>query len=117
MRLAIFTLCMAAAAEEPVLNGKWHIERSAAGRESTQDCTFTQNGQKLSGSCTSRQGDVKLQGKVTGKSVTWTFQSDSEGGAVTVVYAGQMETPTKITGKVVAVEFGVEGQFTATATK
>jgi hypothetical protein len=51
---------------------------------------------------------------VDDKNVTWTEKSESEGGPVTVVYKGTIESATKMTGKVTAVEFSIEGEFKAT---
>jgi hypothetical protein len=45
-------------------------------------------------------------------------KSDSPGGPVTVVYTGTVDSgATKITGKVAAIEFSIEGEFTATRSK
>jgi hypothetical protein len=119
--LTAFLLAVAAvlapAADDASLSGKWQIHRSAAGNESQQDCTFTQKDSDLIGSCNSDRGTVEINGKVDGKSVTWTYKSDSAGGPVTVVYKGTVESATKITGTVTAVEFSVEGVFTAARSK
>ena len=60
---------------------------------------------------------VQISGKVDGKNVTWTYKGDSQGGPVTVVYTGTVESGSRITGKVLAVEFSIEGEFTATRAK
>jgi hypothetical protein len=106
-----------AAAREASLSGKWQIQRSAAGNESQQECTFAQKDSDLTGSCSSDRGTVEISGKVDGKSVTWTYKSESPGGPVTVVYEGTLDSADKITGKVTAVEFSIEGEFTATRVK
>ncbi len=85
--------------------------------ESQQDCTFTQKDSDLTGSCRSDRGTVEIKGKVDGKSVTWSYTSDSPGGQVTVVYKGTIDSADKISGKVIAVEFSIEGDFTATRVK
>ena len=123
MRLVLLSLLLASAAvlapaaDDASLSGKWQIQRSAAGRESQLDCTFTQKNSDLTGSCSSDRGKVEISGKVDGKSVTWTHKSESEGGPVTVVYQGTVESATKITGKVTAIEFSIEGEFTATRSR
>jgi hypothetical protein len=111
------TVVLPAAAGEASLSGKWQIQRSAAGNESQQECTFTQKDADLTGSCSSDRGPVEISGKVDGKSVTWTYNSESSGGPVTVVYQGTLDSADKITGKVTAVEFSIEGEFTATRLK
>lgn len=114
--LAIPLLTAAQAADS--LSGKWQVHRNAAGRESTQECTFVQSGTELSGSCgVSAGGTAPLKGKIDGKQVTWTLRTESEGGAVTIVYAGTLESASRISGRVTAVEFGVEGDFTASPSR
>lgn len=108
---------LAPAAEDPSLTGKWQLQLSAAGRESRLECTFDQKSADLTGTCTNDRGTQQLTGKVEGKTANWTFKSDSEAGPVTVVFKGTLESPTKITGTVTAVEFSVEGEFTATLSK
>ncbi|MBI2686640.1 MAG: hypothetical protein HYX27_10015 [Acidobacteria bacterium] len=120
MRVLLLSFLLASAAiaapadDSVSLNGKWQIHRIAAGRESRQECTFTQKNNDLTGTCRSDQGTVEISGKVDGKKVTWTYKGQSEGGAVTVVYKGTMDSATKIIGTVSALEYGVEGEFTAT---
>jgi hypothetical protein len=109
---------LAPAADDASLTGKWQIQRSAAGNDSRQDCTFAQKNNDLTGTCNSTdRGTVQISGKVDGKSVTWTYKGESPGGPVTVVYTGTVESANKITGKVTAVEFSIEGDFTATRSK
>lgn len=105
---------LAPAADDASLSGKWQVQRSAAGNESRQDCTFAQKNNDLTGTCHSDRGTVEIGGKVDGKSVTWSYKGDSPGGPVTVVYKGTIQSATKITGKVTAIEFSIEGEFTAT---
>ncbi|MBS1827496.1 MAG: hypothetical protein JST93_19430 [Acidobacteria bacterium] len=116
MLALLFFIAISASAQDS-LSGKWQIQRSAAGRESTQQCTLSQKENALTGECSTDRGAIRISGKVDGKNVTWTYKSDSEGGAVTVVYNGAIESASKITGTVLAVEFSVEGDFTATRIK
>ena len=98
--------------------GEWQIQRSVGGNESTQTCTFTQKESDLTGTCSSPGGAAQLTGKVDGKNVTWTFrQESSQGGTVTVVYKGTLETDTKMSGSVTAVEYGIDGEFKAAKSK
>ena len=124
MRFLVLPFWLAAAIVLPTaahaasLDGKWQVHRIAAGTESQQECTFTQKGDDLTGSCSSSdRGTVEISGKVDGKNVTWTYTSDSPGGQVTVVYKGTLDSDDKMTGKVTAVEFSIEGEFTATRSK
>ena len=117
MKRALLALLLLAttAAEEASLSGKWKVKRSANGNDSEQECSITQKDGTLSGTCVSAGREpVKISGKVDGKSVTWTYKGDSPGGMVTVVYKGTLESANKISGTVTAVEFNVEGEFSAT---
>ena len=71
----------------------------------------------LTGSCTSDNGPVKISGKIDGKKATWTYKSQHDGSPLTVIYKGTLDSLTKITGTVSAVEFGIDGEFTATRSK
>jgi hypothetical protein len=123
MKIPLFALLLAMAqviapaADGSSLSGKWKIQRSAAGNDSEQECTITQKNSDLTGTCaTADRPPVQISGKVDGKNVTWTYKGDSPGGPVTVVYTGTVESSNKITGKVNAVEFAIEGEFSATRT-
>jgi len=117
--LAALTAMLAVAAQAPeTLNGKWKVHNSAAGNESTLECTFTQAESEMKGSCITSQGTtVQIAGKIDGKAVDWTYKSEYNGSPLTVVYKGKIQDSGKITGSVTAVEFGVEGEFTATLEK
>ena len=123
MKVLLLTFVLATGAiavpvdDSTSLSGKWQIQRSAAGRESQQECTFVQKKNDLTGSCSSDRGAVEISGKVDGKKVTWTYKADSEGGPVTVVYKGTFDSATKISGTVTAIEFSIEGEFIATQSK
>jgi hypothetical protein len=107
----------ALAADDTSLSGKWQIQRSVGGNESSQECTLTQKDGDLNGTCSSDRGTVEISGKVTGKNVTFTYKGDSQGGPVTVVYKGTIQSPAKMTGTVAAIEFSIEGEFTAVRAK
>jgi hypothetical protein len=112
--MLILPLFFLLAAAEPSVSGEWSIHRSAAGNESTQTCHLTQTGPKLTGTCESQKGPVQITGKIEGAKATWTFQTDRDGSPLTIIYKGTVESATKMNGSVTAVEFGIEGEFTAT---
>ncbi|MCC6538053.1 MAG: hypothetical protein IT162_10910 [Bryobacterales bacterium] len=116
MKIAIPALlfCLAVSAADVSLTGKWKLHTSAAGRESDSTCTFTQKANELTGSCTGERGTVQINGKVEDKSVTWMYKTEYDGGPLTVVFKGKVDSATKLTGTLTAVEFGVDGEFTAT---
>lgn len=113
------TFLLAAQADSAAkLQGDWRVQTSAAGRESTTTCSFTQQGEALSGTCLgSDKKPTPIQGKVEGKAVTWTYKTDSEAGPVTVVFKGSFSSADKLAGSILAVEFNVEGEFTAVPAK
>lgn len=114
----VMILSAAAFADDPIsLTGKWQVENSIAGNESTQNCTFTQKDAGLTGSCESANGKVEITGKIEGKRVTWSYKSQYEGNPLTVAYDGTVESATKITGAVSVPEYSVTGEFTATQSK
>ena len=123
MKSMFLTLLLAAAAiaaaadDAPSLSGKWEIQSSIAGNESTQTCTFTQKDADLTGSCESSRGTVQIAGKVEGKKVTWAYKTEYDGNPLTVAYDGAIESAGKVSGTVTAVEYGVSGEFTATPSK
>lgn len=116
--LMFTALAPVALGAQSALAGEWQIQRSVGGTESAQTCTFTQKDSDLSGTCSSPAGPAPLTGKVDGKSVTWTLkQESSQGGTVTVVYKGTLESESKMSGTVTAVEYSIDGEFTATKSK
>jgi hypothetical protein len=115
--ILLATAAFAVAADDTPLSGKWQIDRNAGGNQSQQECTFTQKSNDLTGTCSTQGGAVELKGKVDGKNVTWTYKGDSAGGPVTVVYKGTIDSADKMSGTVAALEFSIEGEFTATRSK
>jgi hypothetical protein len=106
------------AAGQSSVAGEWQVQRSVGGSESSQTCTFVQKDAELTGSCSTPAGAVQLTGTVNGKTVSWTVkQESSQGGTVTVAYKGTLETDTKMSGTVTAVEYGIDGEFVATKAK
>ena len=115
--LTLFVSVVSVSAQTSIA-GEWQIQRAVGGNESTQTCRFTQKESELTGTCDSPGGVVQLSGKVDAKNVTWTVkQESSQGGTVTVVYRGTLESDTKMSGTVTAVEYSVEGEFKATKSK
>ena len=104
----------AVAADDSPFSGKWQVAQSIAGNDITQNCTFTQKGNDLTGSCGGQQGTIQIAGKVTEKKVTWSFKTEYNGSPLTVIYTGTMDAQKKISGSVLVEEFSVSGDFTAT---
>ena len=107
----------AAAADNATFSGKWQVRQSIAGNENSQACTFTQNGNDLSGTCGVEDKTLQISGKVDGKKVTWSYKAEYNGSPLTIKYTGTIDPENKIIGTVLVEEFTVEGEFTATQTK
>jgi hypothetical protein len=117
-KIAILLLCVSAfaiasAQDTSSFAGKWKVHSSIAGNDSDMVCTFTLTDNDLAGTCKGDQSDLKITGKVDGKKVTWSYNSDYNGTALTVKYDGTLDAG-KITGSVSVDPFGVGGDFTAT---
>ncbi len=119
--LAASTLLFAAsafAAGATSLTGQWSIHNSIAGNDSDQDCKLVQQENAITGSCKSAEGkDLAVTGTVDGKKVTWKYDSDYNGTALTLTYTATLDDSDKISGSVEVEPFGVSGDFTATPLK
>jgi hypothetical protein len=122
MKIALYLLLASAvitasAADGPSVTGNWKIHNNIAGNESDMNCSFIQKDMDLTGSCQSEQGTVKISGTIDNKKVNWTFKSEHDGSPITLTYGGTLESSDKISGTVKVEEYGVDGEFTATAGK
>ena len=99
------------------LAGQWKVHNSIAGNESDQDCKFEQTENTLSGSCKSEDKEVQITGRIDGKNVTWKFDTEYNGTAITLTYTATLDDASKIAGSVEVEPYGVTGEFTATAAK
>jgi opacity protein-like surface antigen len=119
--LAASTFLFAAsafAAAATSLTGQWSIHNSIAGNDSDQDCKFVQQDNAITGTCKSAEGkDLAVTGTVDGKKVTWKYDSDYNGTALTLTYTATLDDSDKISGSVEVEPFGVSGDFTATPVK
>jgi hypothetical protein len=120
--LSLFLLASAAAAsieaDNASLSGKWKVHNSIQGNESDVDCTFVQKDNELSGSCVSDNGDSKATGKVEGTKISWSYDTQYNGGPLTVKYSGTLDSASaKIAGTVTVEQYGVDGDFTAILAK
>jgi hypothetical protein len=109
---------LSTAADNPTFSGKWKIHSSIAGNENDLNCTFTQQENNFTGDCTGEQGTVKAAGKIDGSKVTWSYDSEYNGTALTVKYSGTLDAAgAKVSGTVSVDPFGVDGDFTGTQSK
>jgi len=76
-------------------------------------CTITQKDKALTGTCAAARGSVEIAGSVDGGKVAWSYKSEYQGTPLTVKYAGEMTSETRMKGSVEVPEFSVTGDFTA----
>jgi hypothetical protein len=96
--------------------GTWKLHSTVAGNESDSSCTFVQKDNELTGTCKSEQGESKLTGKVDGRKISWSYNADYNGTALTITYSGTV-AGDKISGDESVDPFGVSGDFTATLSR
>ncbi len=114
----VATSVLAFAADNPKINGNWNVHNNVAGNESDSVCTFTQKDSDLTGTCKNENGEGQAVGKVDGTKVSWSYESEYNGSPLTLKYSGTLdEAANKITGTLSVVQFGVDGEFTATLAK
>ena len=115
---ALLFASSAFAAGTPGITGQWSIHNSIAGNDSDQQCAFTVADNKISGSCKgSDDKTVQVTGSIDGDKLTWKYEMDYNGTALTLVYTATGGDADKITGSVEVQPFGVTGDFSATPSK
>jgi hypothetical protein len=105
------------AADAPTLTGRWSVHTSVSGNEIDQECKFVQEDSKLTGSCKSTDKEVQITGGLDGKKVTWKYDSEYNGTALTATYTATIDDPKKISGTVDVQPYGVTGEFSAVPSK
>src|SRR5882724_12005162 len=101
------------AADAPTLTGRWSVHTSVSGNEIDQECKFVQEDSKLTGSWKSTDKEVQITGGLDGKKVTWKYDSQYNGTALTATYTATIDDPKKISGTVDVQPYGVTGEFSA----
>src|SRR6476620_3394821 len=114
---ALLFASSAFAAGAPSLTGQWTVHQNIANNESDQECKFVQTDDKLSGSCMSNDKDVQITGSIVGTKLTWKYDSNYNGTALTLTYTATLDDSGKIAGSVEVQPFGVTGDFTASPSK
>src|ERR1035441_7421143 len=88
------------AAGAPNLTGKWAIHSSIAGNESDMTCNFTLTDTKLTGSCKSSDKDTPITGSVDDSKITWKYDTDHDGTAITLTYTATLSDSERFSGDV-----------------
>ena len=98
------------------ITGEWVFDVQTEAGAGSPSFVFTQTGEKLTGKYKGIFGEADLTGTVTGKTMKFSFNADAQGTPVTVVYEGEIESNSSITGKVDLGGVG-SGTFTGKRTK
>jgi hypothetical protein len=99
------------------VEGRWEVAANIGGTSTQMDCMFKQKDTELTGTCEGDSGALPITGKVEGKTVTFQFNAQHEGQALTVIYTGTLESADKITGSVDVQPLSVSGDFVAKRAK
>jgi hypothetical protein len=109
--LSLLTLLNFAPAADS-LNGAWQISGDVIGNPINQLCNFKQTGTALAGSCAMEGGAaVEIKGEVKEDKVTFSYGSEYDGQAITIVYTGTL-TGAELKGTLSVQPFDVGGEFT-----
>ena len=101
----------------PSIVGKWSIHQNIMGNESDQKCTIEVSDNKISGSCKAGDKEIPIKGTVAGNNVTWSYDTEANGGTVTLTYKATLDKEDTFAGTVDVAPYNVSGEFTATAAK
>ncbi len=93
----------------------WKVSGDIMGNPVDQVCAFTQEGKKLTGSCKSKSANKpgEITGEVNEKQVTWKFDSQYNGEALTLIFTGALDAASQLQGTIYVRPYGVEGSFSA----
>lgn len=96
------------------ITGNWVIKGDVVGNPVNATCEMKQSGTALSGSCVGEKGDAHpMTGQVTLGTITFQYESEYQGDAITVIYTAKLDTPTKMKGTILVKPFDANGTFTA----
>ena len=94
------------------VTGKWAFAVETAAGSGTPTMTFKQEGEKLTGHYSGQLGEADLTGTVKGPDITFKFDLDAQGTALSITYTGTVDGKDSMKGKVDLGALG-EGTFTA----
>src|SRR5579871_6420924 len=81
---AVLLFTLPALAQAPSIAGKWNIHQNIVGNESDQECTIALSDNKISGSCKANDKSLPIKGTVDGNTVVWSYDTEANGGQVTL---------------------------------
>jgi hypothetical protein len=105
-------------AQKPTVPGSWAITGDVQGYPITENCTFTQAKDKITGTCTVEGGKVyDTTVTVTDQKVIFVHASEYEGQALTLTYTGTFNDKGELSGGIDVSPLGYDGTFTAKKTE
>jgi hypothetical protein len=97
-------------AQEKSITGQWKLQIDVAGNGAEFSCSITQAAATLKGAC-AEIGE--LQGSVKDGVYTW----GTTGGQSPLTFTGKLDSEGKLSGKVVVITYGIDGDFSASPVK
>jgi len=114
---ASFLLAASSAfAASPNLTGTWTVHQNIAGNESDMTCNFVRTEAKLTGTCKSDK-EIPITGSIDGNKVTWKYDTDHDGTALTLTYTATLGDSESFSGSVDVAPYSIAGDFTAKPSK
>ncbi len=116
LTIALITALQTAPAADS-LPGAWQITGDVAGNPVKALCTIAQEGSKLTGNCASEVSAHPLTGEAKEGKVTFQYEIDYQGQALSVVYSATLASTKDLKefkGTIEVKPMGAGGTFTAT---
>ena len=112
--IALLLAGSSAFAADPInITGKWSVHASVSGTENDAVCTLVVTDGKITGTCKQDDKDHEITGSVDGGKVMWKYDSEYNGGPITLTYRATVTDAKKFSGSLDVDPFGVTGDFTA----
>lgn len=113
--LALSILTIPAFSQDVSISGVWKVTGDIQGVRVDRDCTFTQEGKKLTGICkaNTKKESSQATGEIDGKKITWTYKSDYNGNELTITFTGKLDDTSQIKGTIDVDPASLTGTFTA----
>lgn len=102
-----------AAQADRSMTGTWSLETEVMGYAGSAVCALVQEGNKITGKCASEGVDRPVTGEISSGKYSFQHASEYEGQALTIVYAGTLESDTALAGSMTVQPFDVAGTFKA----
>ncbi len=111
--LAMLAAAMVQAPADRSIGGTWSLETEVMGYAGSAVCVLAQDAGKITGKCTTEGVDRPVTGEISGGKYSFQHASEYEGQALTIVYAGTLDSETTLSGSMTVQPFDVAGTFKA----